>query len=94
MLAWKPSTAEQQTICGMLKCMKEKAIELLTVSEVRWPGHGVSLIEDAASNTDPAISTLGPTLMTLHIRVYVNALLYTRVYCMTLLQSHHCLVVS
>ena len=31
----------------MLRPMKEKAIEILTLSEVRWPGHGLSRLEES-----------------------------------------------
>ena len=34
-------------LCGVLRTMKGKTIEILALSEVRWPGHGVSQLEEA-----------------------------------------------
>ena len=39
-------TRQNERLCDVLRTMKEKSVEVLALSEVRWPGHGVSQLED------------------------------------------------
>ena len=40
-------TRQNGKLRDMLRTMREKKIELLALSDVRWPGHGVSQLDDA-----------------------------------------------
>ena len=39
-------TRQNRRLRDVLRTMKEKSAEVLALSEVRWPGHGVSQLED------------------------------------------------
>ena len=40
-------TKQNGRLRDVLRTMKEKNMEILALSEVRWPGHGVSQLEEA-----------------------------------------------
>ena len=39
-------TKQNGRLHDVLRTMKEKAVEILALSEVRWPGHGMSQLEE------------------------------------------------
>ena len=39
-------TRQNGRLCDVLRTMKEKSVEVLALSKLRWPGHGVSQMED------------------------------------------------
>ena len=37
---------QNERLCDVLRTIREKSIEILALSEVRWPGHGMSELKE------------------------------------------------